>query len=76
VSRKIQSFEAFDRLVWYQDKESHVLPSDPLAYVMGNWMPPFAVHIMVDQKQLENVEQCRFLVSMITDDAGCTREIT
>jgi len=27
------------------------------------------------KKQLENVEYCSYLVSMVTDDARCTREI-
>jgi hypothetical protein len=31
--------------------------------------------IMIDQKQLENVEYCNYLGSMITNDARCTREI-
>jgi hypothetical protein len=31
--------------------------------------------IMVDQKQLENVEYFKYLSSMITKDAQCTREI-
>jgi hypothetical protein len=31
--------------------------------------------IMIDQKQLENVEYCNYLGSMITNDVRCTREI-
>jgi hypothetical protein len=31
--------------------------------------------IMIDQKQLENVEYFKYLGSMITNDARCTREI-
>jgi hypothetical protein len=31
--------------------------------------------IMIDQKQLENVEYFNYLGSMITNDARCTREI-
>jgi hypothetical protein len=31
--------------------------------------------IMIDQKQLENVEYFSYLGSMITSDARCTREI-
>jgi hypothetical protein len=30
--------------------------------------------IMIDQKQLENVEYFNYLGSMITNDARCTRE--
>jgi hypothetical protein len=30
---------------------------------------------MTDEKQLENVEYFNYLGSMITNDAGCTREI-
>jgi hypothetical protein len=35
---------------------------------------PSLIEIMTDQKQLENVEYLKYLVSMITDDARCTRE--
>ena len=31
--------------------------------------------IMIDQKQVENVEYFNYLGSMITNDARCTREI-
>jgi hypothetical protein len=31
--------------------------------------------IMIDQKQLENVEYFNYLGSMITNNARCTREI-
>jgi hypothetical protein len=31
--------------------------------------------IMIDQKQLENVEYFNYLGSMITNDARCTHEI-
>jgi hypothetical protein len=33
------------------------------------------VQIMIDQKQLENVEYFNYLGSMLTNDARCTREI-
>jgi hypothetical protein len=33
------------------------------------------IKIMIDQKQLENVEYFNYLGSMITNDARCTREI-
>ena len=36
---------------------------------------PSPVQIMLDQKQLENVEYFNYLGSMITNDARCTREI-
>jgi cellulose biosynthesis protein BcsQ len=36
---------------------------------------PSPMKIMIDQKQLENVEYFKYLGSMITDDARCTREI-
>jgi hypothetical protein len=36
---------------------------------------PAPMKIMIDQKQLENVEYFNYLGSMITNDAGCTREI-
>jgi hypothetical protein len=36
---------------------------------------PSPIKIMVDQKQLENVEQFNYLGSMITNYARCTREI-
>jgi len=37
--------------------------------------PPFPVLIMVDQKQLENVDYFIYLSSMITKDARCICEI-
>jgi hypothetical protein len=36
---------------------------------------PFSVKIMVDQKQLENVEYFKYLGSMLTNDGRCTCEI-
>jgi hypothetical protein len=36
---------------------------------------PSPMKIMIDQKQLENVEYFNYLGSMITYDARCTREI-
>jgi hypothetical protein len=36
---------------------------------------PSPIKIMIDQKQLENVEYFNYLGSMITSDARCTREI-
>jgi hypothetical protein len=36
---------------------------------------PSPVNIMIDQKQLENVEYFSYLGSMITNDARCTRGI-
>jgi hypothetical protein len=36
---------------------------------------PAPMKIMIDQKQLENVEYFSYLGSMITNDARCTREI-
>jgi hypothetical protein len=36
---------------------------------------PSPMKIMLDQKQLENVEYFNYLDSMITSDARCTREI-
>jgi hypothetical protein len=33
------------------------------------------LQIVIDQKQLENVEYFNYLGSMITNDARCTREI-
>jgi hypothetical protein len=36
---------------------------------------PFPVEIMIDQKQLENMEYLSYLGSLITDDARCTGEI-
>src|SRR5215469_11652134 len=36
---------------------------------------PFPVKIMIDQKQLENVECFKYLCSMLTNDGSCTCEI-
>jgi len=36
---------------------------------------PSPVTIMIDQKQLENVECFTYLGSMLTNDGRCTREI-
>ena len=36
---------------------------------------PFPVKIMIDQKQLENVESFRYLCSILTNDGICTCEI-
>jgi hypothetical protein len=36
---------------------------------------PSLIKIMIDQKQLENVEYFNYLGSMITNDSRCTREI-
>jgi len=35
----------------------------------------FPVKIMIDQKQLENVESLKYLGSILTNDGGCTCEI-
>jgi len=36
---------------------------------------PSPVTIMIDQKQLENVECFKYLGSLLTNDGRCTREI-
>jgi hypothetical protein len=36
---------------------------------------PLSVKIMIDQKQLENVESCKHLSSILTNDGRCTCEI-
>jgi putative lipoic acid-binding regulatory protein len=36
---------------------------------------PYPIQIMIDRKQLENVEYFNYLGSMITNDARCTREM-
>jgi len=36
---------------------------------------PFPVKIMIDQKQLENVESFKYLGSIVTNDGRCTCEI-
>jgi hypothetical protein len=43
--------------------------------VMSISRQPAPMKIMIDQKQLENVEYFNYLDSMITNDARCTREI-
>ena len=40
-----------------------------------NSRKPSKVQIVVDQKQLENVEYFNYVSSMITNDGRCTREI-
>ena len=37
---------------------------------------PFPVKIIIDQKQLENVESFKYLGSILTNDGSCTCEIT
>jgi hypothetical protein len=37
--------------------------------------PPFPVKIMIDQKQVENVESFKYLGSILTNDGRCTCEI-
>jgi hypothetical protein len=36
---------------------------------------PYPIKVIIDQKQLENVEYFNYFGSMITNDARCTREI-
>jgi hypothetical protein len=36
---------------------------------------PYPVKIMIDQKQVENVETFKYLVSIFTNDERCTGEI-
>jgi hypothetical protein len=36
---------------------------------------PYPLHIMIHQKQLENVEYSNYLGSTITNDTRCTHEI-
>jgi hypothetical protein len=36
---------------------------------------PFQVKIMIDQKQLQNVESIKYLGSMLTNDGRCSCEI-
>jgi hypothetical protein len=45
------------------------------AKVMRISRQPSPMKIMIDQKQLENVEYFNYLGSMITNDARCTGEI-
>ena len=39
--------------------------------VMGISRQPFPVNIMIDQKQLENVESFKYLGSILTNDRRC-----
>jgi hypothetical protein len=41
----------------------------------GNGCLPFPVKIVIDQKQLENVESFKYLGSMFTNNGKCTCEI-
>jgi len=43
--------------------------------VMSILRQPFQIKIMIDQKQLENVESFKYLGSMLTNDGRCTCEI-
>jgi hypothetical protein len=43
--------------------------------VMRSWRQPSPMKIMIDQKQLENVEYLSYLGSVITYDVRCTSEI-
>ena len=43
--------------------------------VMRISIQPFPVKIMIDQKQLENVESFKYLGSILTNDGRCTCEI-
>jgi len=43
--------------------------------VMGISRQPFPAKIMIDQKQLENVESFKYLGSILTNDRRCTCEI-
>jgi len=43
--------------------------------IMRTSWQPSPVQIMIDQKQLDNMEYFNYLGSMITNDARCTREI-
>ena len=36
---------------------------------------PFPVKIMIDQKQLQNVEPCKYLGSILTNEGRCTCEM-
>lgn len=36
---------------------------------------PSTVHIVIDEKQLDNVEYLNYLQSLVTNDAICIREI-
>ena len=43
--------------------------------VMSISRQPLPVKIMIDQKQLENVESLKYLGSILTNDGRCTCEI-
>jgi hypothetical protein len=43
--------------------------------VMRISRPPYPIKMMIDQKQLENVEYFNYLGRMLTNDARCTSEI-
>jgi hypothetical protein len=43
--------------------------------IMRNLRQPIKVKIMIDQKQLENVESFEYLVSILTNDGKYTCEI-
>jgi len=43
--------------------------------VMRISRPPLPVKIMIDQKQLDNVESFKYLGSILTNDGRCTCEI-
>jgi hypothetical protein len=43
--------------------------------VMRIYRQPLPVDIMIDQKQLENVESLKYLGSILTNDGRCTCEI-
>ena len=43
--------------------------------IMSISRQPFPVKIMIDQKQLENVESFKYLCSILTSDGRCTCEI-
>jgi hypothetical protein len=43
--------------------------------VTRNSKPPYPVQIMIDQKQLRNVEYVKYFGCLITSDAICAHEI-
>jgi hypothetical protein len=48
----------------------------PVIYsIMGISRQPFPVKIIIDQKQLENVESFKYLVRILANDGRCTCEI-
>ena len=52
------------------------LPFPPVIYsIMRISRQPFPVKIIIDQKQLENVESLKYLGSILTNDGRCTCEI-